>query len=54
MGEVAAPTRVEQSVEVASSSDADDGRRRVEVGRRLRLMTSEGKRQLLGIRRPKD
>jgi hypothetical protein len=45
---------VEQSVEVASSSDADDGRRRVEVGRRLRLMTSESKRQLLGIRRPKD
>jgi hypothetical protein len=54
MGEVAAPTQVEQPVEVASSSDADDRRRRVEVGRRIRLPTSERKRQLLLIRRPKD
>jgi hypothetical protein len=53
-GRGGSPTQVEQSVEVASSSDAADRRRRIEVGTRIRLPTSERKRQLLRIGRPKD
>jgi hypothetical protein len=49
-----ATSRVEKSVEVAGSSDADDRRRRVEVGRLLGLPTSESKRQLPRVGWPKD